>query len=260
MVVREAEKPIGVCVVVHGANEYSSRYQWLINELVQAQFHVVYGDLPGHGVSPKHRGHIDSFNEYVETIEGWYNTAANFKLPIFLIGHSMGGLATIETMLQKNLAVKAIILSSPCLGLVNEPPKFQHYGASLINKISPKLKLSSNLPPRSGTRCPEMHKRDEQDEFLNKKVSVRWYLELVKTIKGAQERPGQFPDRPLLLLQAGEDLIVDKEAVKRWFNNINISEKYWKEWPGLYHEVFNEPEKEDVFRVAKAFLTLQLEE
>lgn len=259
MWVWESEEAKAVFVVVHGANEHHGRYSWLIQRMVDDGFHVVIGDLPGQGENPKHKGHIDSFEEYLDTIETWFQRAKQFGLPVFLLGHSMGGLAVIQTMLKKRLQVNAVILSSPCLGLVNYPSKLKQLSASLLNRVSPKLRLSSNLPPGSNTRCEEMRKYDQNDPHSVKKVSVRWYFELINAIEDSHNNAEQFPNVPLLLLQAGNDLIVDKQTVIPWFNSLKIDEKYYKEWPELYHEVFNEPEKEKVFHVAKAFTELHLE-
>jgi lysophospholipase len=66
------------------------------------------------------------------------------------------------------------------------------------------------------------------------------------------------PDIPLLVMQAGEDKIVDKKAVRKWFHQLDLSEMHYKEWPSLYHEIFNEPEREDVFFYAKEFVENRL--
>ncbi len=65
-------------------------------------------------------------------------------------------------------------------------------------------------------------------------------------------------DVPLLVMQAGSDLIVDKKSVKRWFNKLDVSEMHYKEWPELYHELFNEPEREEVFRYTMEFVDSRL--
>lgn len=257
MWVWEAEKAKAVFVIVHGANEYHVRYKWLIEMLNKSGFHVVMGDLPGQGENPVLKGHIDSFIEYIDVVEEWYKRAKQFDLPVFILGHSMGGLIVIQTMHKLQLDVRAIVLSSPCLGLVNPPSKLKHMGATVLNKITPKLRLATNLA--QATRCEEMKKRDEEDPHLVHKVSVRWYQELVRAMENSHEDVQSFPNVPLLLLQGGDDLIVDKKAVFKWFNNVQITEKYYKEWPGLYHEVLNDPEKEKVFRVVRAFTELHIE-
>ncbi len=256
MWVWESENAKGVVVLIHGANEYHVRYKWLIQRFIDEGYHVVMGDLPGQGRKPKARGHIESFQEYIDTIAVWHTRALEYNLPTFLVGHSMGGLAVIQTMLQKQLKVNAIVLSSPCLGLVKPPAKLVQYIAIPINKCIPTLRLPTNLA--QVTRCEEMLARDEADEFMVKKVSVRWFFELKHAMSTSHQKVATFPNVPLAILQGGDDLIVDKKAVFDWFNKVPLKEKYYKEFPGLYHEVFNEPEKETVFDIAKSFLETHL--
>jgi lysophospholipase len=246
----------GTVVVVHGANEHHGRYDWVIKQLNEAGYHCVSGDLPGQGTTTRRRGHIDTFDEYINTIEGWFIEAQKFGLPIYILGHSMGGLAVIRTLMEKKLPVQAVILSSPCLGLVHLPSKGKEALSLLLNKVAPSIRLATNIPEGSATRNEVIRTRDKEDKLIVKKVSIRWYRELTASIKYAFDHYKEFPNVPLLLLQAGDDLIVDKESVKQWFNGVNLEEKWYKEFPSLYHEVLNEPERESVFEYVKRFLFL----
>ncbi|MCM3718015.1 alpha/beta hydrolase [Fictibacillus phosphorivorans] len=256
---RTDQEAKGTVVVVHGANEHHGRYDWVIKKLNEVGFHCVSGDLPGQGTTTRRRGHIDTFDEYIFTIENWYLEAEKLGLPVYLLGHSMGGLAVIRTLMEKRLPVCAVVLSSPCLGLAYYPSKGKELLSLLLNKIAPGVRFPANLPEGGVTRNEEIRVRDKEDKLIVKKVSVRWYRELKASIKYAFEQYSSLPNIPLLLLQAGDDLIVDKIAVKRWFNGISLEEKWYKEFPSLYHEVLNEPERENVFEYVKSFLYLHSE-
>jgi lysophospholipase len=249
----------GTIVVVHGANEHHGRYDWVIRQLNDSGFNCVSGDLPGQGTTTRRRGHIDTFDEYIFTIEKWFLEAQKLEGPVYIFGHSMGGLAVIRTLMEKKLDVKAVVLSSPCLGLVHYPSRGKEALSLLLNKLAPGVRLPTNLPEGSATRNEEIRVRDKQDKLIVKKVSVRWYRELTASMKHVFDYYKTFPNVPLLLIQAGDDLIVDKEAVKRWFNGIYLEEKWYKEFPSLYHEVLNEPERENVFEYVKSFLYLHSE-
>lgn len=248
----------GVIVIVHGSGEHSGRYQWLTERWNDNGFHVVLGDLPGQGKTEGLRGYIDSFDDYIQTITMWYEEAKTTNLPIFLLGHSMGGLAVIRTLMTKNLSVQAVILSSPCLGLVKYPPLFLEGLSILLNVFSPKLRLDSNITPGIATRNDELKAKDALDPLYNRKVSVRWYRELRKAMDIAHRETDQLPDLPILVLQGGDDRIVNKHDVKAWFDQLQNHEKIYKEWDGLFHEVFNEPEREQVFAFALNFFQNQL--
>lgn len=256
----EAEQPRAVMVMVHGAAEYHGRYKWLIEMWRSEHLHVVMGDLPGQGTTRrKRRGHIESFDEYIETIESWVREALKYELPVFLFGHSMGGLAIIRSLQEKDLPIEAVILSSPCLGLTSPPPRHLDVLSHGLNVVLPSLRMDSHLEPGLATRNADVKKLDENDPLYVRKVSIRWYRELIRAIKLAHQNSSKFPDKPLLVMQGGDDQIVDKIAVSSWFNTLPIHEKMFKEWDKLYHEIFNEPERENVFRYAKLFVDMQIQ-
>lgn len=256
----EADHPRGVFVIVHGAGEHHGRYDWLIDKWLSQGFHVVMGDLPGQGQTTRRRGHIESFDDYIEAVSDWVESAEAYDLPIFLLGHSLGGLVAIRSMMEKRFPIQAILLSSPCMGILHPPTKTLKAAAWAANSIVPKMRVriksSSNNP--SATRNEERLKQDAEDPLIVQKVSIRWYNELERAMKNASASVGDFPDVPLLLMQAGEDKIVDKHAVINWFNRVSASDRTYKEWDGLYHEIFNEPERDDVFRYACGFVDLHL--
>jgi lysophospholipase len=256
----EAEEPRATIVMVHGAAEHHGRYGWLIEMWRSENFNVVMGDLPGQGTSTRRRGHIDSFDQYIETVESWVKEAERFSMPIFLLGHSMGGLTVIRTLQEKQLPVKAAILSSPCLGLVEPPPKGLEWISKGLNIFVPSLRVDSHLEVGIATRNQEVKDEDENDSLYVRKVSIRWYQELVKSMRLAYENIDKFPDIPVLIFQAGDDKIVDKVIVREWFDKLHTNEKMYKEWAGLYHEVFNEPERDLVFNKAKLFVEMSLTE
>ena len=256
----EAEgKAYGVIVIVHGAMEHSGRYKWLIDRWVSEGYHVIIGDLPGQGMTSRaNRGHIQSFDDYINEVDSWVNEAYSFGLPVFMLGHSMGGLIIINMLQLKEYNLAGIILSSPCFGTLIHPPKLLDSMSKVLNLVYPTYKKPSGLTVEMATRNPEVIEFDLNDSLYVTSVSVRWYRELVNAMKDAFDFDEDFPDIPVLVMQAGDDKIVDKAMVREWFNYFPASEKHYKEWPKLYHEIFNEPEREDVFFYAKSFIEARL--
>lgn len=249
----------GVIVMVHGALEHHRRYGWLIEMWRQAGFQVIMGDLPGHGLTTRsRRGHIDSFDEYLDEVNDWVETAYQFDLPVFLLGHSMGGLITIRLLQEEKLNLAGVILSSPCLSLVNRPGKILNGMSYLLNAVAPQFRLDSGISVDIATRNKEVQEADRNDTLYIEKISVRWFRELDASMKLAFEELEKVKDVPMLVMQAGDDKIVNKQAVSEWFNHVPLSEKRFKEWPKCYHEIFNEPERDEVFEYAKDFVYSQL--
>lgn len=249
----EAEAAKAVVVIVHGAMEHHGRYTALADMWTAAGYHVVMGDLPGHGTSSRQRGHINSFEEYIHTVRKWIREAGHYHLPIFLLGHSMGGLIIIRLLQEIELRVQGIILSSPCLGVLAEPSMPLKAAAKVLNMLAPKMKFSSRLTAEMATRNRDIRDAMENDSLLLQKVSVRWFIELKKAVSIAHERILTFPDIPLLIMQACKDKLVDRMQVRKWFNEVDSSDKAYKEWKECYHELFNEYEREQIFTFAKAF-------
>lgn len=248
-----------VIVIVHGASEHHGRYGWLIEMWRSSGYHVIMGDLPGQGLTSRsRRGHIDSFDEYIFEVKDWVQTAYQFELPIFLIGHSMGGLVSIRLLQEERLNLAGVVLSSPCLGLTHTPSKLLDILSHGLNIIYPSLRIDSGLTVDMATRNLEVREIDSNDTLYVTKMSVRWYRELVAAMKQAYEKSTDIQDIPMLVMQAGDDKVVNKQSVKDWFNHAPLSEKRFKEWPEFYHEIFNEPERETVFQYTKDFIESQL--
>lgn len=249
----------GVIVMIHGAFEHHRRYGWLIEMWRLSGFHVIMGDLPGQGMTTRSsRGHIDSFDEYIVEVKDWVQAAYQFDLPVFLLGHSMGGLIAIRLLQEERMNLAGVILSSPCLGLITAPSKWLNILSYPLNTIFPSLLINPGLTIDKATRNLEVQEADMNDTLYVTKVSVRWYRELMTAVKLAFVNMDKIQDVPMLVMQGGEDKIVNKQSVKEWFNQAPLSEKRFKEWTKCYHEIFNEPERDEIFVYAKDFVDSQL--
>lgn len=248
----------GVIVLVHGSGEHHGRYDWLISQFLNQGYHVVTGDLPGHGKKTLTPGHINSFNEYLDEITLWTTEAETYDdLPVFIFGHSLGGLAVVRWLQEHpKTPAEGVILSSPCLGLAFKVPKPLRWLGAFLNRVKPNqligTKKSGGNP--NATRNKEILERDHQDPYIVKKVSARWFYELEANMLVATHKTADFPNIPLCIMQAGNDLVVSKQIVRAWYEKINIDYKHYKEWDGLYHEVTNEPEREEVVAEMIQFL------
>lgn len=248
-----------VIVIVHGFMEHQGRYTWLIDMWRSEGYHVIMGDLPGHGLTTRaRRGHINSFEEYIQAVKEWVLSTYEYSLPIFILGHSLGGLITIRLLQESELNIAGAILTSPCLGLVQYPPKAVQAASALLNIAYPTYKTPTKISIDMLTRNEDIHVSNTNETLFMTKISVRYYHELLNGVKEAFDNIPDLEDIPIMVMQAGEDHLVNKTNVREWFNYISCSEKYYKEWPGLYHELFCEPEREDVFFYAKGFVENRL--
>ncbi|MFC7322126.1 alpha/beta hydrolase [Halobacillus campisalis] len=244
-------------IIVHGAFEHAGRYQHLAERLRSDGFSVILDDLLGQGKSKEEKGHIRKFDDYLHTLLQWIEQAGK-QHPIFLLGHSMGGVVVIRTLQKYKPEVNGVILSSPALGILNGPSKPTVGFSKLVNFVRPSFKVSSSISPEKVTRNQEVIKNHKEDPLIIERVSVRWYLEFQKAIKNAMKQADEFPALPTLVMQAGDDLIIDHRKTYEWFNNINTDEKTYKQWPDYYHEIFNEVEWKLVYTYMLNFIDQQL--
>lgn len=240
------DEEAGSIVIVHGAGEYFVRYHWLIQQLNEAGYSVFGGDLPGLGRSEGRKGHIERFEAYYAALDVWIEYASRRKGPLFLLGHSMGGLIVARYAEAVQPDVDGIILSSPCFGLAQTIPPALDRVASILNRIIPGFRLSAGIKAEEVSRDSAVITQYIEDPYITTKVSVRWYKELQQAMRRVREEVDSYPHVPTLVMQAGADRIVSPQVTRSWTEALPISEKQYVEWPGCYHEIFNEPEKKEV--------------
>ncbi|WP_386062406.1 alpha/beta hydrolase [Thalassobacillus hwangdonensis] len=251
----EAESPgVGVIVIVHGAFEHAGRYDETARFFQEHGYHVIYGDLPAHGDCSGKRGHIQKFDEYIESVGGWLDEAFAYELPVFLLGHSMGGLITVRVMEELQPDVTGVILSSPALGIFGKPSIALRPFVAIGDRFSPEIRVKAPLKMDAVTRNKAIIDRDENDPKMLKRISIRWYTEFERAIEASFENISRFPDVPTLVMQAGDDKMVKVSSTEKWYEQLRVNEKSYKKWESLYHEIFNEPERQEVLEHTLDFL------
>jgi alpha-beta hydrolase superfamily lysophospholipase len=235
--------PRGVLAFSHGLGDHSGRYQYLAEALSPIGVALVIADLRGHGQSPGKRGHVAAFREYLDDYAAAIRTARE-RFPgagLLCGGHSLGGLialgAAVEGVVPSDC--RGLVISAPALAVGFEPPKWKVAAARGLSKIVPGALFSTGLDAEHLSHDPAVVESYEQDPLVHGKISARAYIETLRL--QAITRTGA-PDLslPLLMLQGTDDRDVDPAATKTFFDAAASSDKTLKEYPGFYHEVFNE--------------------
>lgn len=251
-----ADEPRATVILVHGTGEHHGRYAHVADYLNKRGITVESGDLPGWGRSAGLKGHVSQFDDYVTAVAEWVEEAKQRASgPVFLLGHSLGGLIVTRYIEQyaSYHGLDGLILSSPCLQLKLEVSQWKRGLAEMLNRVWPTLRLANDIAPYHVSRDPLVQADYISDPLNFPKVSVRWFTELLKAMELAWQDQQRI-DLPVLTVQAGADYIIDADGVERFVAGLPIADKEYERFAGLYHEVMNEPERDLVLDKIGAWL------
>ena len=239
-----------VLLVVHGLAEHTGRYLHVLDHFATAGFDCWAHDYRGHGQSPGPRVHVRHFDEFLTDLAAARRlvTDAQPDLPLFLVGHSQGGLIVLREAVTNPQGLEGIVVSSPFLGMHPDaaPPAALHMVANIVSTFAPKLMFSKVAEPSVLSRDPKIPEAYIADPLVSTTVSARWFTEVLRAQTDTHARASTL-SVPALVMQSGDDQLADPAATRSWASNAPAHLVEYVEWEGLYHEMFNEPEKEQVF-------------
>lgn len=248
-----------VVVVAHGYAEHGGRYANLAERLVSRGSAVYALDHRGSGRSQGPRGHVGRFSEFVSDLHA-FRVRVDAEMrdrPLFLLGHSMGGLIAVHYLLAYGQGIAGAVLSSPALGLVDPPSRALRWIARVLSVVAPRASFAGNVNPELLSHEPSVAERYAADPLVHRRATARFFVEFQKAMRGAHERAPEI-HLPILILQAGDDRLVDPRATHSFAERVGSASKEVRFYPGLYHEIFNETDRDRVFDDLERWLERQL--
>jgi lysophospholipase len=251
----EAEgQPKAVVVIIHSAFEHHRWYAWLIEKLRVDGYHVVMGDLPGHGEDSKYaRIHDKTVNEYLQFVNQLVKNALSYELPVFIIGHGFGGTLAIQYLKKYKAECAGIILSSPWLSLQKHANLLTNALANL-GTLTSNMKITLDFDKKSLTNSLEGYQEIDDNIVYRTNVTVSWYKEIQLLMKTLTSQQANTVSLPILLMTAKHDKIVESEQSRRWILSQNSSQFQFKEWPISYHNLFHDSERTQVYFYVRDFI------
>lgn len=243
----ERENPRAAVLLAHGLGEHSGRYQHLAEALVSKGLSVWAPDHPGHGRSPGHRCHIDRFDEFFPALDALRDDIAKHdpELPCYLIGHSMGGLIAGSYLVRRQARFAGAAFSGAAFEVPEPPGALAVFVNKLISAVLPTLGVLQ-LDATEVSRDPEVVRRYQDDPLVHSgKISARLVVELFGAIADLEQKRATLT-LPVLVMHGESDVMTPAAGSQRFFDAIGSTEKTLRLYPGLYHEIFNEPEKTEV--------------
>jgi alpha-beta hydrolase superfamily lysophospholipase len=246
--------------VAHGAAEHSGRYRRFAEHFVGRGYAVAALDHVGHGRSDGARGYVRNFADYVDTLDRFLNIVRDGfpETPVILLGHSMGGLMSACYLLQNQDAFAGCILSGPAIKTDLEPPWWQLMLIQFFSTVLPRLGVLQ-LDASGVSRDPlEVQQYLDDPLVYGGKLSARKVSQLFAAMSWVQEQVAEI-SLPMLLLHGGSDAMTAPAGSQFLYDNISSNDKTLQIYPGLYHEIFNEPERAEVFADIENWLNQRLE-
>ncbi len=235
------ENPEAIAVIVHGLCEHQGRYDHLVKQFCESGIGTYRFDHRGHGRSEGEKAHLTDFNELLDDTNVLVDLAIkeNPHLPVFLLGHSMGGYtATLYAVKYPDKKLKGIITSG---ALVNDTK-------GLITSLPAGMDDLTALPNELGDGvCSVKEVVDwyKIDPHNGKTFTAGLCYSLTKGVTWITQKISEFK-YPVLILHGENDGIVSCEDSVYLFKNVSSKDKSLKLYGNLFHEIFNEYVKEEV--------------
>lgn len=232
--------PKAMVHVIHGYAEHIDRYGNVVNELLPAGYAVFGTDHRGHGKSQGKRGHVKSFQEFIDDEKQFRRDVirARFpEIPYFVLGHSMGSLIAMNYVEQNAEDVKGLVLSGTGSQPGTDIPKILLTLTKILSKILPAVHVKSPLPPEFISRDMAVVKAYINDPLVYNVITPRLAHEMNRyVVIGAQNA---FKIKIPVLIQLGSrDTAFSGQ--KELYEMIGAKDKTFKQYEGLKHEVYNE--------------------
>ena len=247
--IERSPAPAGHVALVHGYAEHLGRHTEVTRALAGAGYTVHLLDCRGHGQSGGKRAHVDRFDEYLSDLEIFLARVKEQAAgaPMFLLGHSHGALIAARYLLDKPEAVRGVIFSSPYFRRKLYVSPLKILAGKLVGRVLPSLPMSNALKPEQLTRDVEIQNATRADPLYQHIATPRWFNESNAAQETVMRRATEFVT-PFLLLSGAADAIADPAAGREFFEHATSKDKQHKQYDGLLHELFHEPEREAVFR------------
>lgn len=238
--------PSAVVAIAHGAGEHSGRYAHVADRFTRQGYAVYAIDHRGHGRSQGPRALIDRMDNAVADLHRLIEFAAGRHpgVPLFLLGHSMGGTVAVSYALTHQDRLSGLILSGP-LAAIDPVPAPARLAATTLSRIAPRTP-AIRVDSSRVSRDPAVVENYRRDPLVHHgKLPVRTVAELAAAIEAFPHRVATI-DVPTLILYGSEDGLCPPRGSEMLAQRIGSTEITARCYAGLYHEILNEPEREQV--------------
>ena len=251
--------PRAALIIVHGYAEHSERYTWVGTQLAEAGIAVHAYDLRGHGYSEGPRVLVKSFNEHLDDLSLFLEAVREESgdVPLFMLGHSMGGCIAALYAAVRQPEIAGLILSGPAVKMPGRALRVVGKVMGVVARVRPGLGVRT-LSASAVSRDSEVVEKYELDpQVYRGKIPAATVAAMGRAIPRIDLDAHQIR-MPVLFIHGTADELCDVAGSQHLYEHISSSDKTLKLYEGLYHEVLNEPEKETVLGDVRAWLEARI--
>lgn len=245
----EGDSPRATLVVTHGLGEHSESYNRLAEGIVNRGINLVGWDLRGHGRSEGKRGAIHKFSDFYEDLNQLVTMlkSKNSSQPLFLLGHSMGGLVLAHYLINNGSSLlNGALFSSPLMGVAVAVPKVKEAAGKWLAGVLPNLTLYNEVRFEDLTHDKAVIAEYERDTLRHDRISTLLYTQMMDHCERALANAAKIT-APVLHQQAGDDHIASRSKATQFFKNLGSSDKEIIVYEEYYHEIYNEINRDRPF-------------
>lgn len=252
------EQPQAVIALVHGQGEHIGRYQHVADWFNQQKIALVGYDQQGYGRSDGPRGHAPHVEALMQDIGLLLDKTKELypNVPLFLYGHSMGGNLVLNYALRYQPVLSGLIATGPQIRLAFDPPAIKIWAGKLLRNVLPTLAMPTGLPLSALSTDPAVVKAYADDPLVHDKLSTAAAMGILEAAAWLNGYSGAA-SMPMLLQHGAADQITAAAGTRDLASRLRGDVTY-KEWPDLYHEIHNEPNKKEIFQYTLNWLLKHL--
>jgi acylglycerol lipase len=253
-------QPKAVVCLAHGQGEHTSRYAHVAEAFGRQGFVLFGADLRGHGRSGGARGHISSIEDFMHDIDELLAQArVRYPgLPIILYGHSLGGTQVLYYGLTHKPDVKGVIATSSGLHTALDKQYLKLMMIKILGALTPNTSITSDLNPKNISRDEKVIQAYINDPLVHDQITLGFGKLMLGAANWTLAHAGDF-SLPLLLLHGKADRLAFPSSSIEFAAPLK-GKCTLVLWDDAYHELHNEPEKNEVFKTMMLWMDARLRE
>ncbi|MEH7436961.1 lysophospholipase [Neobacillus drentensis] len=254
----KATAPKAAVILVHGHGDHSGGLQNLSTSLVNQDYLVYAFDLRGHGKSTGKRGFIKEWAEYRNDLHEFRKlvVAEVPELPLFIVGHSIGGVIVLDYTLDYGEGLAGMVAISPAISYEVTPS--ERILITLMGKLKPDYSIVKTGNPQILTKDPKELDRLVADELRHDVVTPGLGRGLMRTVARLANEAKSIK-LPILLQFGLEDELTPPSKLHQFFDTVSSSNKQKFEYPHMRHRPFDDLDREHFFEDMNHWLDEQVD-